>query len=44
MALPEQLPAGDYRLMVGWYQPTTNVRLLLGDTTDAVELAQWTVQ
>lgn len=44
MALPEQLPVGDYQLMVGWYQPTTNIRLPLADATDAVELAHWTVQ
>lgn len=44
MALPEQLPPGEYRLLVGWYQPTTNERLPLADATDAVEIARWTVQ
>lgn len=41
--LPELLPAGNYRLIAGWYLPATGERLRLADGADVVELAQWTV-
>jgi hypothetical protein len=35
-ALPvADLPAGDYRVVVGWYDPTTNQRLALNVAQDA---------
>ncbi len=36
--LPPDLPEGDYRLAVGWYDWHTNERLLLADGTDAIFL------
>lgn len=44
LTLPAQLPPGDYRLLVGWYQPATNDRLRLPDGSDAYELMRWVVQ
>ncbi|MBX3013964.1 MAG: glycosyltransferase family 39 protein [Caldilineaceae bacterium] len=44
ITLPAALAAGDYRLLVGWYQPATGERLPLADGRDALEMAQWIVQ
>lgn len=44
LTLPVQLAPGEYRLLVGWYQPATNERLRLPDGSDALELARWVVQ
>ncbi len=43
MALPATLPAGEYRLTVGWYQSATGERLQLTDASDRVEIARWVV-
>jgi 4-amino-4-deoxy-L-arabinose transferase-like glycosyltransferase len=39
LTLPETLATGNYRLMVGLYDPATGQRLLTADGQDAVELA-----
>ena len=44
LTLPETLPSGAYRLLVGWYQPTTGERLRLPNQTDEIELTEWVVQ
>ena len=44
LTLPETLPPGTYRLLIGWYQPTSGERLRLPDQTDEIELTQWVVQ
>lgn len=44
LTLPETLPPGTYRLLVGWYQPTTGERLRLSDNRDEIELTTWVVQ
>lgn len=44
MTLPAQLPAGEYRLTVGWYQSATGDRLHLADKRDGFEIAKWVVQ
>ena len=44
LTLPATLPPGDYRLLVGWYQPATNGRLRLPDGSEAYELTRWVVQ
>jgi 4-amino-4-deoxy-L-arabinose transferase-like glycosyltransferase len=41
--LPDQLPAGVYRLVVGFYQPQDFQRPPLVDGSDALELARWTI-
>jgi hypothetical protein len=38
LALPPDLPAGDYRLIAGLYDPTTGVRLTTTENNDFVEL------
>ena len=43
MALPATLPAGEYRLTIGWYQSATGERLQLTDASDRVEIARWVV-
>lgn len=43
LQLPAQLPAGEYRLLVGFYQPQNFQRPLLADGSDALELARWTI-
>lgn len=44
LTLPDTLPAGEYRLLVGWYQPATGERLRLPDNTDEINLTAWVVQ
>lgn len=44
LPLPTGLPAGEYRLVVGWYRPETGERLLLGNGADAWELGRWTAE
>lgn len=41
LALPATLPPGDYRLIVGWYQPTTMVRLALVNGNDRIAITHW---
>lgn len=44
LPLPTELPAGEYRLVVGWYRVETGARVLLKDGADAQQLKQWTVR
>lgn len=44
LTLPATLPAGAYRLLVGWYQPATGERLRLPDNRDELQLTEWVVQ
>ncbi|MCB0208754.1 MAG: hypothetical protein KDJ52_05475 [Anaerolineae bacterium] len=44
LALPPNLPAGDYRLIAGLYDPTTGRRLPTDTGSDFVELGNVTVQ
>jgi len=44
LTLPATLSPGAYRLLVGWYQPTTGERLRLSDNRDEIELTHWVVQ
>jgi ATP:cob(I)alamin adenosyltransferase len=41
LQMPADLPAGDYRLVVGWYQPASGERVLLENGADTLELARW---
>ena len=41
IALPDDLPAGSYRVVAGLYDPTTNQRWRFADGQDGVELAQF---
>jgi hypothetical protein len=41
IALPDDLPAGSYRIVAGLYDPTTNQRWRFADGQDGVELAQF---
>ena len=41
IALPNDLPAGSYRVVAGLYDPTTNQRWRFADGQDGVELAQF---
>jgi hypothetical protein len=43
LELPENLPVGDYRLVVGWYEPASGERVQLMDGGDGFELMQWSV-
>lgn len=43
LQLPAMLPAGRYRLLLGWYDPQTGARLQLPTGADVLELAQWSV-
>ena len=43
LALPEELPAGDYRLVVLWYEAQTLRRVPLADGGDLFELGRWEV-
>jgi len=38
LTLPDELTAGEYQLLVGWYQPESGERLLLEDGSDAFVL------
>jgi hypothetical protein len=40
LAIPEELPSGTYRLVVGLYDAATGKRLLTDDGADAVELVE----
>ncbi len=42
LALPPELPAGDYRLVAGLYEPESGRRLLLPDGTDMVVVSRMT--
>lgn len=42
LSLPATLSSGTYRLLTGWYNPATGVRVPLDDGRDVLELAQWT--
>ncbi|MGB0383682.1 MAG: ArnT family glycosyltransferase [Ardenticatenaceae bacterium] len=44
LQLPLTLPAGEYRLLAGWYQLNSGERLLLTDGSDAFELGRWQVK
>lgn len=44
LSLPAILPPGHYRLLVGWYQPTTMARLSLVDGSDTKEIMQWQIK
>ena len=44
LALPEELPAGDYRLVVLWYEAQTLRRVPLTDGGDLFELGRWRVE
>ena len=41
--LPAALPAGEYRLVVAWYDPATGARVPLAGGGDAAELSAWVV-
>lgn len=43
LPLPAMLPPGTYRLVVGWYQPTTMTRLPLLIGNDTTEITQWRI-
>ncbi len=40
---PGSLPAGEYRLVVGWYDATSGERIKLPNGADGFQLAQWSV-
>lgn len=44
VALPDDLPPGDYRINVGLYDPATGERLASASGLDAVEVARFTVR
>jgi hypothetical protein len=44
VVLPADLPAGQYSLMIGWYDPETGERLHLASGDDSLNLAQLTVR
>lgn len=44
LTLPATLPPGDYRLIVGWYQPTTMVRLPLLNGSDRMAITHWRIR
>jgi hypothetical protein len=44
LATPASISPGVYRLLVGWYEPSSGERVRLPDGTDALELAQWAVK
>jgi hypothetical protein len=35
-SIPSEVPSGKYRIEIGWYDPTTNVRLKTSDGQDRV--------
>lgn len=43
LRLPATLPPGDYRLIVGWYQPTTLARLPLINSHDTFAVTHWLI-
>jgi hypothetical protein len=44
VVLPADLPAGQYSLLIGWYDPETGERLHLASGDDSLNLAQLTVR
>lgn len=43
LALPPDLPTGDYRLIAGWYEPLSGQRLTTASGSDFVELGNVTI-
>jgi 4-amino-4-deoxy-L-arabinose transferase-like glycosyltransferase len=41
LALPQELPAGEYGLLVGWYDPISGERVRLAGGEDTLEVARW---
>ena len=44
LELPPTLPPGSYRLVTGWYDPASGVRVPAAGGEDAVELGVWLVE